>query len=71
MVDGLKISSISKYFPSYADIPGPQVAQDVLTKDLRPTVPKKTPEAFAELMRRCWDKCPSARPSFNEIISLL
>jgi hypothetical protein len=45
-----------------------QVAQDVLHKDLRPPVPKKTPESFATLMRKCWAKNPEARPSFVEVI---
>ena len=51
-----------------ADIPGVQVAHDVLHKELRPTIPKKTPEPFASLMKRCWDKNPDKRPCFSEII---
>jgi hypothetical protein len=44
------------------------VAQDVLHKDLRPVVPKKCPEPFASLMKKCWGKIPEFRPSFCEII---
>ncbi|MBS1889986.1 MAG: protein kinase [Actinobacteria bacterium] len=32
---------------------------------LRPPIPKKTPEAFARLMKKCWDRNPEARPSFK------
>jgi hypothetical protein len=32
---------------------------------MRPIIPKKTPEAFAKLMKKCWDRDPSKRPSFK------
>jgi len=38
---------------------------EVLNNDLRPPVPKKTPDSFAKLMRKCWDRDPSKRPSFK------
>jgi hypothetical protein len=53
------------------DIPGVQVAQDVLHKDLRPMIPKKTPEGFINLMKKCWVKNPENRPSFNQVIEEL
>lgn len=64
MVNSIKISPIQKYICIYIDIPGAQVAQDVLNKDLRPTIPKKTPEQFAVLMKKCWSKNADSRPSF-------
>lgn len=33
---------------------GTKVSLDVIKYDLRPTVPVKTPEAFARLMKKCW-----------------
>lgn len=36
------------------DINGQQVSQEVYNEDLRPILPKKTPEAFARLTTRCW-----------------
>lgn len=41
---------------------------EVLNNDLRPPIPKKTPECFAKLMRKCWDREATKRPSFKEII---
>lgn len=38
---------------------------EVVNSDLRPPVPKKCPEAFAKLMKRCWDKRGDLRPSFK------
>jgi hypothetical protein len=32
---------------------------------MRPNIPKKTPEAFSKLMKRCWDRDPAKRPSFK------
>ena len=43
----------------------------VLQKDLRPEIPKDTPEPFANLMRRCWDRNPKIRPSFKQILNEL
>lgn len=33
--------------------------------------PENCPDKLYELMRRCWQHRPSARPSFMEIITLL
>lgn len=44
---------------------------DVLNNDFRPTLPKKTPEVFARLAKRCWDRDPEKRPSFKDIIKEL
>ena len=43
----------------------------VLQKDLRPTIPSDTPDPFANLMRRCWDRNPKIRPSFKQILTEL
>ena len=36
--------------------------------DLRPRIYKTIPEPLARLMKRCWDRIPTKRPSFQEII---
>ena len=41
---------------------------DVVNNDLRPHIPKNTPESFAKLMKRCWERVPEKRPSFKDII---
>ena len=41
---------------------------EVLNKDMRPPIPKKTPEGFSKLMRKCWDRDPERRPSFRDVI---
>ncbi|KAG0240350.1 hypothetical protein BGW41_007063 [Actinomortierella wolfii] len=38
---------------------------------LRETVVEGTPEEYATLYQRCWDKEPTARPSLDEIINTL
>lgn len=50
------------------DISGAQVSLEVVNNNLRPKIPKNTPEHFARLMIRCWDRNPLKRPSFYEII---
>lgn len=54
--------------PPYRNITGAQVSLDVVNNNLRPTIPKSTPESFARIMKVCWDKVPDKRPSFKEII---
>lgn len=54
--------------PPYRNINGAKVSEGVLYNDLRPTIPKKTPEPFGKLMRRCWENDPLKRPGFKEII---
>lgn len=54
--------------PPYRNITGAQVSLDVVNNDLRPTIPKNTPESFARIMKSCWDRHPEKRPSFKEII---
>lgn len=44
---------------------------EVLNNDMRPNIPKKTPEPFARLMKKCWDRDPIKRPSFKDIIKEL
>ena len=51
---GIILWEISSREPPYRNISGQQVSVEVLNNDLRPTIPKKTPENFAKLMRKCW-----------------
>ncbi|XP_019165195.1 PREDICTED: serine/threonine-protein kinase STY46 isoform X1 [Ipomoea nil] len=48
-----------------------QAAIGVVQKGLRPTIPKHTLPKFAELLERCWEQDPAARPNFSEIIEIL
>ncbi|XP_076932057.1 serine/threonine-protein kinase STY46-like [Bidens hawaiensis] len=48
-----------------------QAAIGVVQKGLRPTIPKNTHPKLAELLGRCWQKDPSLRPNFSEIIDIL
>lgn len=40
--------------PPYKNIMGTKVSIDVIKLDLRPEIPKNTPEQFAKLIKRCW-----------------
>jgi mitogen-activated protein kinase kinase kinase 9 len=53
------------------DLTGLQVSIEVLNNDMRPVIPKKTPECWIKLMKKCWDRDYSKRPSFKEIVKEL
>jgi len=36
------------------EISGLQVSIEVVNNDLRPSIPKKTPDGWAKLMKKCW-----------------
>jgi len=42
---------------------------DVIEKQVRPTIPKDVPADVADLIRRCWAHEPSERPSFDQVIT--
>lgn len=48
-----------------------QAAVGVVQKGLRPTIPKNTHPKMAELLERLWEKDPTLRPDFSEIIEQL
>ncbi len=62
---GIILWEIASREPPFKHLSGLQVSLEVLNNDLRPPIPKKTPEPFAKLMRKCWDREPSKRPSFK------
>ncbi|RHZ73726.1 hypothetical protein Glove_229g102 [Diversispora epigaea] len=41
-----------------------------ILKGLRPEIEKGTPQCYAELMKKCWHKDPSERPSVEEIFDI-
>jgi len=56
-------------FPEMDSYP---VFKRAITKNhQRPPIPKDTLPSLRQLIERCWDKEPSARPSFAEIIPIL
>ncbi|KAL1190194.1 Serine/threonine-protein kinase STY46 [Cardamine amara subsp. amara] len=48
-----------------------QAAVGVVQKGLRPTIPKNTHPKMAVLLERLWEKDPTLRPDFSEIIEQL
>nr|CCA16589.1 protein kinase putative [Albugo laibachii Nc14] len=48
-----------------------QAALGVLSRNLRPGIPKNCPPFFQRLMRSCWDRQADLRPSFSQIIVAL
>lgn len=44
---------------------------EVVNNDLRPPIPKKTPDSWIKLMKKCWDRDPNKRPCFKDIIKEL
>lgn len=65
---GIILWEIASREPPYRDISGTQVSIGVVERDLRPEIPKDTPEQFARLMKKCWERVPALRPTFKEII---
>jgi hypothetical protein len=51
----------------YADGNLMTVVSDVMAGK-RPRLPSDCPLAFAELVKRCWHRKPSKRPSMNEVL---
>lgn len=43
----------------------------VVHKGYRPAVDPKWPQAFGDLMKRCWSNNPSKRPEFSDITEIL
>ena len=44
-----------------------RLACQVLEKDWRPDFPEETPEAYKDVVRRCWATERKDRPSFKEV----
>ena len=43
----------------------------VVSNDARPEIPVGAPEGLAKLIRKCWDRSPDVRPTFDDIVKLL
>ena len=48
-----------------------EIKRAIIEDNLRPTIPDDTPENFASLIKKCWDKDPCKRPTTLEIIEEL
>lgn len=48
-----------------------QAAVGIAACGLRPDIPKDCPQVLKSLMMKCWNNCPSKRPQFSEILSVL
>ncbi|KAB2074953.1 hypothetical protein ES319_A07G186000v1 [Gossypium barbadense] len=48
-----------------------QAAVGIAACGLRPDIPKDCPQILKSLMTKCWNSCPSKRPQFSDILSLL
>lgn len=51
----------------YSDRTPLQAAVGVVQSGLRPDIPPSTPAALADIMRLCWQREPSVRPSFEAL----
>ncbi|KAF8022645.1 hypothetical protein BT93_F0227 [Corymbia citriodora subsp. variegata] len=55
----------------YEDLTPLQAAIGVLHKGLRPTIPEHTHPDLEKLLNKCWEREPSLRPEFSEIVETL
>ena len=51
----------------YSDMTPLQAAVGVVQKGLRPPIPPNCPPALADIMRLCWQRDPTIRPSFETL----
>ncbi|XP_072029209.1 mitogen-activated protein kinase kinase kinase 20-like isoform X2 [Amphiura filiformis] len=52
----------------FKGLEGIQVAWVVVEKDERLTIPSTCPQAFADLIKPCWETDPKKRPTFQQIL---
>jgi hypothetical protein len=52
----------------YVGLEAPQIVQQVLGIDLRPTLPMEVNPGMRDLITQCWDRNPDVRPTFDEIV---
>jgi len=57
--------------PPWSGLSGVDAATKAAVDGERPIIPRDVDERLSTLLKRCWDENPKARPSFQEIISLL
>lgn len=57
--------------PPYHGIEAREVAERVVTEDIRPPIPMQCQRAYVNLIQMCWGTVPATRPSFTEIIELI
>lgn len=55
----------------FANMTAVQAAFAVVNKDHRPTIPDDCLPVLSEIMTRCWDTNPDARPPFVEVVTML
>ncbi|KAL4445365.1 hypothetical protein ABPG77_011190 [Micractinium sp. CCAP 211/92] len=51
----------------YSDMTPLQAAVGVVQKGLRPPIPPNCPPPLSDIMRLCWQRDPSVRPSFEQL----
>ncbi|XP_038705214.1 probable LIM domain-containing serine/threonine-protein kinase DDB_G0287001 isoform X2 [Tripterygium wilfordii] len=56
---------------AYAAYSPVQAAVGIAACGLRPEIPKDCPQILKTLMTKCWNNCPSKRPTFSEILLIL
>ncbi|GLT80732.1 hypothetical protein SLA2020_521560 [Shorea laevis] len=56
---------------AYASCSPVQAAVGIAACGLRPEIPKDCPQVLKSLMTKCWNTCPTKRPQFSEILSIL
>ncbi|GAA0181147.1 non-receptor serine/threonine protein kinase [Lithospermum erythrorhizon] len=48
-----------------------QAAFAVVNKGVRPIIPHDSLPVLSEIMTRCWDGNPDARPTFSQVVKML
>ncbi|GLJ22040.1 hypothetical protein SUGI_0412970 [Cryptomeria japonica] len=56
---------------AYAHLSFSEFTAAVVTRNVRPKIPRSCPTSLATVIKKCWDENPEKRPEMDEVVELL